>query len=495
MFLKKYMIILILFLAIIFNPSLILATSFEDLESYENLKNSLINVLNDKDFESKTKEIFIDTFDAIYENYYDYESTNIGLPKVNVYLKKNFIDLLQNNIDYVNSYDRESEEGKSFLDKIGAAYYMPGLKYISIVPPPKENIEEYNNYLAAVLHEVTHSNQENMTFSRDEFLGMILTEGGATYNQRLAVKPTNKLFLYESIENPENNMAIYTKVQDELGYSLYENSFYKLQMLIGYDEMEKLQTGGTYEDLINLINNKYGSSKAEKILKYMEESYIAPNKYKEKDTKERYNAAVNLEKEILNCIKMDINNLNSRESTIKYFNIYRNYKSKFLLNCVKTTNTNENHTNEIFDIKSIDDLMMKKTIEFKALSVHTKKEREENMIKMLLFSDFDKLQDQTIEIPYNLFTSKFAFDYDLNMHNLFLFNEYGDSIEFVSDRSGNMRISKNQRDYRKHNIFGYITIRKDYIELPDTGDKGFFEFIFLQNQLFLKRLNQLIFKQ
>ena len=473
MFLRKYIkfIICLLFL-ISLEPHIICSISNESLNSYENLKNSLVNILDKKGFERLTKEIFIDTFDAVYKNYYDYESTNIGLPKVDVYLKNNFIDLLENNIDRVNVYDRESELGKSFLDKIGEAYYMPELKYISIVPPLKKNIKQYNDYLAAVLHEVTHSNQENMTFSRDTFLGMILTEGGATYNQRLACKPTTKLTLYESIENPENNMAIFTKAPDELGYSLYENSFYKLQMLIGYDEMLKLQTGGKYEDLVNLINNKYGTGKTEKILRYMEDAYVAPNKYKYKDTAIKYDAAVNLEKEILSCVEIDINNLKSKEDTIKYFNIYRNYKSRYLLNCVKSTNTKEDHTDEIFDIKSLDNLMMKKTIEFNALSINTEKERVENTIKMLLFSNYDKLEDQNIEIPYNLFALKFAYDYDLNEHNLFLFDEQGNSLKFTSDKKGKIKISENNKDYkRKNSIFGYITCKTDYVRLPDTGER------------------------
>jgi len=475
MFLKKCIKFIVIHMLIVglfsfsFEPTW--SISVKNSDSYENLKNSLINVLNNKKFEDFTKEIFLDTFDAVYKNYYDYESTNIGLPKVDIYLKKNFIDLLKNNIDRVNVYDRESEQGKSFLDKIGEAYYMPELKYISIVPPLKKNIKEYNDYLAAVLHEVTHSNQENMTFSRDTFLGMILTEGGATYNQRLASRPTTKLFLYESIENPENNMAVFTKTPDELGYSLYENSFYKLQMLIGYDEMQKLQTGGKYEDITSLISKKYGIGKAERILKYMEDSYVAPNKYKYRNTAIKYNAAVNLEKEILNCIKMDIDNLKNKEDTIKYFNIYRNYKIRYLFSCVKSTNTEENHTDKIFNIKSIDDLMMRKAIEFKVLSVYAEKEREEDMIKMLLFSDFDKLQDESIEIPYNLLASKFAYDYDLNVHNLFLFDEQGNSVKFTSDRHGKIKISKNKKDYkRKNNIFGYMTYRMDYLRLPYTGD-------------------------
>ncbi len=456
------------------NNRIICHAAAENTESYEFLKSSLKDVLNNKKFTDLTKEIFLDTFDAIYKNYYDYESTNLDIPKVHMYIKNNFIELLKDNVDYVNVYDRESEQGKSFLSKIGVAYYMPGLKYISIVPPAKKDIKDYNDYLAAVLHEVIHSNQENIAFSRDSFLGMVFTEGAATYNQRFAVKPNTNLFLYESIENPENKMAIYTKVPDELGYSFYENSFYKLQMLIGYNEMVGLQRGASKDHLILLIDNKYGKGKGEKILKHMEDSFIPLREPKDKrNTALRYNAAVELEKEILACIKKDMEDLKNKEDTIKYFNVYRNYKNRYLLSIVKSSDIKEDHTNEIFDLDSLDNLMMKKTMEFKALSIYVDKEMEKNVIKMLLYSDSYRL-NKNINIPYNLKASKFACEYDSNHHNLILFDLDNNSVKFSIGRCGKIKLMENKKEYKiKKNIFAYITSRTNYINLPDTREKKF----------------------
>ncbi len=466
-----YLLIIIASFSLFSTKNLKYCSANESIGSLESLKISLIKVLDDKKFDEKTKEIFLDTFYAIDRNYYDYECTNIGLPKIDIYLKNNFINLLKDNIDYINIYTRDSEQGRSFLEKIGAAYYMPGLKYISMVPPLKEDINEYNAYLAAVLHEITHSKQENIVIDKDSFLGMILLEGGATYHQRFATKPSMNLSLYESIENPETQMAIYSKSSDEIGYSLYENSFYKLQMLVGYDEMERMQSGGTYDELVSLIDSKYGKGKAKRVLKYMEDSYVKVRaSKKERNTPLKYNAAINLEKEILDCIKKDIANLKSREETIKYFNVYRNYKSRYLLNCIKISNVKEDYTNEIFDIASIDDLIEKKVIEFNILSQYMSRSRQENIIKMLLYTNVNN-NESNASIPYNLLASKFVTSNLLKKNSLILFDKDEKSIEFFIERSGKIKVTSNKKPYNdKKKIFGYINTSRENKRLPSTKD-------------------------
>ncbi|MCL2322665.1 MAG: hypothetical protein FWC47_11260 [Oscillospiraceae bacterium] len=461
-FIKGFLIIVCLLLNLVYCYG-----SNESLETYEHLKNSLADTLKDKKFNDQVREIFMDTFEAVYKNYYDYECTNIGLPKVQVYLRNNFIDLLKYNIEYVNVCDRNSEQGRSFLEKIGAAYYMPGLRYISIVPPDKNDTKAYNAYLAAVLHEVTHSNQENIAFSRDSFLGVILTEGAATFNQRFAVKASSNIFLYDSIENPESGMAVYTKVPDELGYSFYENFYCKLQMLVGYDEMVKLQKGEGIQTLITSINSRYGNGTGERILKDMESSFFMLKETKEiRNTKTRFDAIVNLEKDILKCIEIDINNLKNKDDTVKYFNVYRNYKNRYLFSYIRSSNLKEDHTEEVFNIKNLDDIMAKKVIEFKALSANV----DLKIIKLLLFSDSYKI-DKDLHIPYNLKTSKFTHDCDIKDSNIVLFDSDDKSALISIGKDGVIEIKSNEKDFnKKDNIFNYITMRENYIRLPDTGE-------------------------
>ena len=160
-----------------------------------------------------------------------------------------------------------------------------------------------------------------------------------------------------SIENEEGSLIIDYNKDNGAGYLVDLNAYEKLVYLVGYNTMDKVEKGELPISIVEeTITKKYGKTQASKFLQTMKEWYTEyNNSYK---GEEIYNLAIEFENVFLECVKQDINMLQTENEIREYKEIWEHYKTKNLPQVTEDEAKN-NITNEIFNIESIDNMLNK----------------------------------------------------------------------------------------------------------------------------------------
>lgn len=337
-------------------------------KEYNKLLEQLNNELSKKSFSEEVNKLFLDTFEALYNNYSSWEKGYKDLPSKAEYINNNLTNVIKN-IDKVDFYKRNSEKANKLIEEgLPIAWTEvtedDKLKITIIAEPSttedkEARVEDIENFS----HEIIHCKEKSITFNSEYFNGyeeleQLFTEGGATFHMKF-IKPSTAEAAGSwliSDENGEINIA-YTKDNCQ-GYLVEMNAYEKLVYLAGYNVIDKAEKGEVpLSALKDTIAEKYGEKQVDEFLQTMKDWYTEYlNSYKGEKI---YNLAIDLENQFLDFIKQDIESLKTKEEAKKYKSKYDFYMTKNLP-VVTDTQSYQDLTREKFDIETLDKMLEEK---------------------------------------------------------------------------------------------------------------------------------------
>jgi len=429
--------------------------------TYDQLVTNLNAELDKKDFSEEAREFFKDTLDKLYKNYPEWQKTYKDMPSREQYIQINLIDVVEK-ISKVNLYEENSEEAKE-LDRQGEALGFTTSDFeITLVYKDPDNAEEFqhNNDIERFFHEVTHCNQKNIVFNYEFFADdenkmELFTEGGATFHMKFVNELTPEQQGTWSISDGKGNNTIDYNKDNCSGYLVHLNAYENLVYFAGYDAVYAVEQGQDYSTIEKSIANKYGEEKAKNIVTTMEKWFSEYTDNWQSD--KTYNLSIKLQNLYLDCIKEDIKNLDTgnKEQIKDYMEIYRNYKMKNLPQIIDSEG--KNHTNEIFKIDTIDNMLIDKIVESDAMGKFSSNQKLNRMaIKSLLFASNEAYYEKdgiydTIYLPYSLEDTEYEYSENnkktkgkltLKYKNRGELNDSEVALDIVFDENGIMQIAE-----------------------------------------------------
>lgn len=337
-------------------------------KEYNKLFKQLNKELNKKSFSKEVNKLFIDTFERLYENYPTWQKGYKDLPSREEYIKSNLIDIIKD-IDKVNFYKEGSKKANK-LEEEGNAFAWTTFDEndnltVEIIAKEADKVdeEERNRYVEFFYHEIIHCKQKNTMiyssnyFEENEDVKQLYLEGGATFHMKFTNPLTLDIRGIWSIENEKGDLTVEYNKDNGSGYLVDLNAYEKMVYLVGYNTMDKIEKGEIPLSVLEeTITKKYGKKQASKFLKTMKEWYVEYNNSYKGD--KIYNLAIEFENTFLECVKQDINSLKTEKQIKEYKKIWEHYKTKNLPQV--TEEETNNITNEIFNIKSIDNMLKSK---------------------------------------------------------------------------------------------------------------------------------------
>ena len=362
------------------------STIVDNLEEEKALYNKLLNnfnkEFNKKEFSEKAYIYMKEIFDNMFGNYDKWKQINKDLPSKEKYITDNLINNIKH-IRNINFYAIDSKEAQEGLDNgYGLAYTNSDFEITVIYDESSE--KNFDIEVLRLAHELEHIDQKNIAFNSNYFeeypyMRDILVEGGASSKMKYMSKPKVEKISGYLIES--GNYTLEYKNDTGEGYPLEMNLYDNIMLLVGYDLMEKIDSGEQpIESIKSAIERWYGAQTANKVFTELENLY---NAKEENNNKAQMEAAVYLQKEFLGCIEKDIDKLQNKEDVIKYTNIYRSYK---INNLAKVYRNNNEITDEYFNIEKIDKKMTDKINQTKAFDLCEDKEENEKALRCLLYT-------------------------------------------------------------------------------------------------------------
>ncbi len=362
-----------------------------DIATYNKLLNNMNAELNKKDFSKEAKEAFKDVLDSLYKNYPTWQSVYKDLPPVEEYIENNLINTIKD-INSISIYDANSEEGKKLQEEGEALGKVDANWNITMI---FRGEEEHQEDVERFFHEIIHIKQKNIVFNDsyyngNEELRTIILEGSTTFNQKFVNPLTPKVGGTWAIANEKGTRKLNYNNDTGIGYLVELNAYENLVYLAGYNTMDKVEKGEiSLSELKGTIAENYGQNKSNKIWDKMTEWY---GTYKSEgwQSDKAYQTGIEVQKLYLECIKQDIEQLNHNQIE-KYMDIYRNYKLK---NLPQVLDSNENNiTNEIFDIDTLDNLMVDKIVEANVMNFTSNEQENRKAIKAVLYASNEAYYD------------------------------------------------------------------------------------------------------
>lgn len=414
--------------------------SIKSKVTYSELLFELNNEIKKKNFNTISSTYLKAVLDNIYKNYDEWKQINKDLPKKEDYIKQNIIDNIKN-INSLNFYSKDSEEGKKNIEQGKALGYTDKNLNITMVYGDNDS-EEVTERLA---HELEHINQRKIVFNNDyfkgnEYLKKIIIEGGATSKMKYS-KPLKTEKLSSDVITA-NGYSLEYKNNNGEGYSKEMNLYNNLEFLAGYDVMQEINEGKPIENIKKAISNNYGQSIAQSIFNQLENLYNATN------NNSKMNFSVELEKLFLECISKDIGSIKNENDAKKYANVYRAYK---INNLPKIYKNDKECTNDYFGIKKMDQLLAKKLVEEKAFNFSSDNNTNIKIIESLLYTTNEEFAQinpdyEGIYLPPNLCTVKYK------VENEDLYLNYSNRTETNSaNRDVTIKINENKANIKEIN--------------------------------------------
>lgn len=384
---------------------------------YNALLSELQSILNEKNFGNEINEIIIDGMRSLWDSYDNiyFSYSSIGYPNKEQYIRDNYI----RGINEVSDVRLMSDEEIAFQP--GVVAYVgndeDGNPYMCLKFKPSDE-SEYKGYLNTLQHEVKHIIQnENWNEKPEEYLYMLRAsaEGWAVLGEMNKYRNNNAedivAYFNESKIDEENNYLKIGGIGSTTEYSLLPNAILKLTIIVGYDNMYKFETGKiTYEDLLSIIHEKLGNEIAERFINDLETAFLNYDRDYSIPGFEAFwfnddvdfNKIFDAENIVLDVLKNKILNANSKEEIQSLFNFYYLYKKYYCVEYQEIIETvideNENgisidrkatdKSNEKINIDSIENVLIDKVIQYKAINKISENERLNKMaIKSLLSND------------------------------------------------------------------------------------------------------------
>ncbi len=370
----------------------------------------LEEVMTTKNYSAEVKDVLRETLDTTFMQYNDLEQVYsvLGLPTKAKYIFDNFVSLFDKNIDTIGIHNPEDPAWQQIIPQeswgVRGLYLMSDRAFHFL--RSDSEVEQ-----SLVFHEIFHSSQQNILQKYDEmYLYYIFVEGGAV--TRTTVVDGVTLINHGGMNLQDisrENYFVSIRSNGAFIQGVYGNFFEKLQLLVGYQAMEQYKVDGDIDKIKHIIDSKYGTGTANKILNNMKIIYdYSISDYSDKLP--AFNAAIALENTILKALQAEISTVNSREKATDYLNFYRMYKEKLLIKyyediVINNGSTVTYYTNEKLNIDSLEQLLVDKLNSYIVLPTFSDDPvKNEAAIRSLFETTRDSLYG-----PYNLYNVEYKY--------------------------------------------------------------------------------------
>ncbi len=406
------------------------------------LKEALDRVLESKSFGEHANNNLRQTFWDIYSNYQFFEQLHgiSGFPLRNEYIFKNYIHLIRNNLDVVQFFTRE--QWIAFLNERNISGYMIEGLYV------KEERAFYADDIDSsplILHEVFHSSQQNIIYNYDDMLVYYAFVEGAAAARSAAANPDiyngSDLYLKDPIKSR------YALSHPSYGYYFLGNFFEKIELLVGYNAVERYKIDGNLSRIKAIIDNKLGAGTGARLFADMLAVYRSINN-ESQPAQEAFLSDIRVETTVLDYFLLQAKSVTNQLQAKKLLNVYHHYRNCLMTAYVSDESGNGatrifDHTAEIPEIHSriqqIDETLASKLIGLNALPIFfSDPALNLSAVKALMHSD-RSTEFYYENIPINLYQSSYYARIEAGTAKFSIMkngNGYKTSFTFLLDESG-----------------------------------------------------------
>ena len=338
---------------------------------YLALREELDAVIKEKGFSNVAKKFLREILLNKLKNYNQWRTGYLDMPNAKDYLRENLIDALKN-VKSITLINEDSQRAKEMIAKGWAAGETDADFNIVVLyrDPAKLLPEDHLEDLEKLDHEIKHCKDKKVIFKIKHYknnydLRDLLVEGGATFHQKF-VSPLSACQAGTwTIGDSKSTKSISYEKSNCSGYLLHLSLYETLVYLAGYRTVENVSMGRPVLSIKEEITNRYGAKIANRIWKDM----ISLHSYYEDEGEgiDLYAFAVDLQQQVMKCIKKDIGRLNEKKpkQVRKYMEVYRYYKLKVMPKIYKKQYTDI--TASVFHTETLDQQLVNKIIASNAL--------------------------------------------------------------------------------------------------------------------------------
>lgn len=426
-------------------------------------------VLETKDYSGLAKRFIREGVEQIFNNYNLWSAVNKDFPTIEEYIDQKIIPGIKN-ASSIKMIDIQSKEAQKMLNTGDALAATRGEDcdiYLIYNNPETCSKEQHIGDLELLFHELAHCQNKNILFTLDNFLedeelSEIYKEGGATMHMDLINPLSANHQATAVITNSEGNKTVEYGKDNGLGYMLDLYIYRNLVYLAGYKTVESVGQGKDITVIKDKIEERYGYDLSENIWVGLCNLYSNYN-YRN-DSNESFKDAINLQNNILECVKQDIQKLdvNNKEQIKAFMDIYRNFKINLMPQVLK--NDYEDISSNYFDTDSLDELLIKKVEKAGIYKLTSNKDRNHMIIKTMLLANCNNYgENDFIYLPPAIAGTKYEFYEDNGGHLIMTYtDEKGEEIQLGADFN-DKEITKISKSY------GIEYIKDMYLE--NNSDK------------------------
>lgn len=338
---------------------------------YQSLRKEMDAVIREKGFSDLAKQFLHEILLNKLKNYHQWRTGYLDMPDAKAYLRENLIDALKN-VKSITLVDEESRKGK----KLASQGWGPGetdgdLNIFVMYHDPNTTLPETHlEDLEKLDHEIKHCKDKKVLskpkhYKNNYDLRDLLIEGGATFHQKFVGPLSAAQGGSWAIGDRSGTKQIAYEKNNCYGYLLHLYLYETLVYLAGYRTVEDVGMGQPVMSIKKEITRKYGAKTANRIWNGM----LDLHRYFEEDDEDVdvFRFAVNLHKQILKCMKKDIERLNVKKpaQVRRYLEVYRYYKLKVMPKVYEHQFTDI--TDTVFDTATLDRLLIEKIVASRAL--------------------------------------------------------------------------------------------------------------------------------
>ena len=411
-----------------------------DKENYNKLLKQLNAYLQKKKFSKLAKRFLRDLLKYEVRNYPLWKTVNRDYPLMYKYVKENLVDVIPY-ISKIKLIDKSTPKGKACAKKVSwvgqTSQSETGCTITMFydISNPNMSDYEYAEVLATLAHEIRHV-RDRKAILHTEFptraVDDIFIEGGASFFERHCLPMVTHQESWDTVTTSKG-VTLYYDREDGCGYPYFQCIYDGLIYLAGYRAVDAVGKGKSVLSVKNAIAERYGQKVADEIWRLLLKLPRDPEKSKKPDT--TFLTTVKFFRNMLNCVKQDIRNLDvsDKKQVRKYMDIFRNLKVKILPHIQDDDGI---LTDTYFAMDAVEEKLIDQVIASKALpQIFENRTLNRQAVKEMLYyseTEYPVLLFNTEYLPPTIAQTAYTFSFDGYYGNMQMVytDADGDHIQF-----------------------------------------------------------------
>ncbi len=411
-----------------------------DKENYNKLLKQLNAQLQKKKFSKLAKRFLRDLLKFEVRNYPQWKTVNRDYPLMYKYVKENLVDVIPY-ITKIKLIDKSTPAGKVRAARVNwVGQTSQDAKSCTItmfydISNPNMSDYEYATVLATLAHEIRHvRDRKAILYTKfpTRAVDDIFIEGGASFFERHCLPMVTPQESWETVTNSEG-VTLYYDREDGCGYPYFQSIYDGLIYLAGYRTVNAVGKGKSVNQVKNAIAERYGQKVADEIWRLLLKMPRDPEKSKKPDT--TFLTTVKFFRNLLNCVKQDIRNLDvsDKKQVRKFMDIFRNLKVKVLPHI---QNDDGVLTSTYFAIDEVQELLIDQVLAARALpAIFDNSTLNRQAIREMLYyseTEYPMTYYDTEFLPPTIAQTAYTFSFDGYYGNMQMVytNAYGVDVQF-----------------------------------------------------------------